>query len=52
LGHYAELGKQAAARIHDAQLVEFPDLGHAPQIQNPQAFNEALLKGLAEGYRQ
>jgi pimeloyl-ACP methyl ester carboxylesterase len=26
--------------------VEFPDLGHAPQIQNPAAFHAALLKGL------
>jgi pimeloyl-ACP methyl ester carboxylesterase len=47
LGHYAELGKRAAARIRGAQLVEFPELGHAPQIQDPQAFHEALLRGLA-----
>jgi pimeloyl-ACP methyl ester carboxylesterase len=46
LGHYAELGKRAAARIPGAQLVEFPDLGHAPQIQDPGAFHAALLKGL------
>jgi pimeloyl-ACP methyl ester carboxylesterase len=26
--------------------VEFPDLGHAPQIQNPAIFHTALLKGL------
>jgi pimeloyl-ACP methyl ester carboxylesterase len=47
LGHYAELGKGAAARIPGARLVEFPELGHAPQIQDPQAFHDALLKGLA-----
>jgi pimeloyl-ACP methyl ester carboxylesterase len=47
LGRYAELGKRAAARIHGAQLVEFPDLGHAPQIQDPHAFHAALLKGLS-----
>ena len=47
LGHYRELGKRAAARIRGAQLVEFPDLGHAPQIQDPRAFNEALLEGIA-----
>ena len=46
LGRYAELGKRAAARIHGAQLLEFPELGHAPQIQDPQAFHAALLKGL------
>jgi pimeloyl-ACP methyl ester carboxylesterase len=47
LGHYADPGKSAAARIHGAQLVEFPDLGHAPQIQDPRAFHDALLKGVA-----
>jgi pimeloyl-ACP methyl ester carboxylesterase len=46
LGHYPELAKQAAARIPGAKLVEFPDMGHAPQIQNPAAFHAALLKGL------
>jgi pimeloyl-ACP methyl ester carboxylesterase len=29
-----------------ARLVEFPDLGHAPQIQAPDAFHKALLEGL------
>ncbi len=46
LGHYPELARQAAARIPGARLVEFLDLGHAPQIQNPAAFHAALLKGL------
>jgi pimeloyl-ACP methyl ester carboxylesterase len=47
LGHYSELGKRAAARIRGARLVEFPLLGHAPQIQDPAAFHKALLEGLA-----
>jgi len=47
LGNYLKLGKLAAARIRGAQLVEFPLLGHAPQIQNPGAFHKALLEGLA-----
>jgi pimeloyl-ACP methyl ester carboxylesterase len=47
LGRYPELGKRAAAAIPHATLVEFDDLGHAPQIQDPQRFHEALLKGLA-----
>jgi pimeloyl-ACP methyl ester carboxylesterase len=47
LGHYPDLGRRAAERIPQAQLVEFPELGHAPQIQDPAAFNAALLKGLA-----
>ena len=43
LGHYAELGKAAAATIPGATLIEFPDLGHAPQMQDPDAFHKALL---------
>jgi pimeloyl-ACP methyl ester carboxylesterase len=46
LGNYPVLGKAAAARIPHATLVEFPDLGHAPQIQDPDAFHKALLAGL------
>jgi pimeloyl-ACP methyl ester carboxylesterase len=46
LGHYANLGKSAAERIPGAQLVEFPELGHAPQIQDPDVFHKALLDGL------
>jgi pimeloyl-ACP methyl ester carboxylesterase len=49
LGNYPVLGKTAAARIPHAQLVEFPDLGHAPQIQDPVAFHKALLDGLRVG---
>jgi pimeloyl-ACP methyl ester carboxylesterase len=48
LGNYAELGKRTAQAIPHATLVEFDKLGHAPQIQDPQAFHAALLKGLAE----
>ena len=47
LGDYPVLAKQAAARIRGAKLVEFPELGHAPQIQDPAAFHKALLAGLA-----
>lgn len=46
LGHYPELGKLTAQRISNSTLVEFPNLGHAPQIQDPEAFHQALLKGL------
>jgi pimeloyl-ACP methyl ester carboxylesterase len=48
LGNYPVLAKQAAARIAGARLVEFPALGHSPQLQDPDAFHKALLKGLAE----
>jgi pimeloyl-ACP methyl ester carboxylesterase len=46
LGHYPELAKAAASRIPGARLIEFPDLGHAPQIQDPAAFHKALLHEL------
>jgi pimeloyl-ACP methyl ester carboxylesterase len=47
LGNYPALGKAAAARMPHARLVEFPALGHAPQIQAPEEFHRALLDGLA-----
>ena len=46
LGNYPLLAKQAVARIPGAKLVEFLDLGHAPQIQAPDAFHKALLRAL------
>jgi pimeloyl-ACP methyl ester carboxylesterase len=48
LGNYPELGKRAAALIPHARLIEFPNLGHAPQIQDPSAFHEVLMKALSE----
>ena len=48
LGDYPALGRAAAARIPHARLVEFADLGHAPQIQAPDAFHAALLGWLTE----
>jgi len=46
LGHYPQLAKSAAQRIPHATLIEFPELGHAPQIQDPDAFHQALLQWL------
>ncbi|HHA2309148.1 alpha/beta fold hydrolase [Enterobacter hormaechei] len=46
LGNYAVLGKETAKRIPHATLIEFNDMGHAPQMQDPARFHEALLKGL------
>jgi pimeloyl-ACP methyl ester carboxylesterase len=46
LGNYPVLGKKAAGEIPHAQLVEFADLGHAPQIQAPDRFHKALLANL------
>ncbi|NIJ68223.1 alpha/beta fold hydrolase [Xanthomonas sp. 60] len=47
LGNYPALGKAAAAAIPGAQLVEFAELGHSPQVQDPDQFNAALLKALS-----
>lgn len=47
LGQYAILGKLAADRIPGARLVEFAELGHAPQMQDPKVFHEALLQKIA-----
>lgn len=47
LGNYAVLGKETAKRIANATLVEFDDMGHAPQIQDPERFHKALLEGLS-----
>jgi pimeloyl-ACP methyl ester carboxylesterase len=46
LGDYTQLGKQAAEAIPGARLVEFEDLGHSPQIQDPDRFHKALLDGI------
>jgi pimeloyl-ACP methyl ester carboxylesterase len=47
LGDYPQLAKRAAMRIPGAKLVEFSELGHAPQLQDPKAFHKVLLDGLA-----
>jgi len=46
LGHYPELAQATKAAIPGARLIEFPDAGHAPQIQDPQRFNAALIDAL------
>ena len=46
LGHYRELARAAVARMKQGKLIEFPDLGHSPQIQDPAAFHTALLAAL------
>jgi pimeloyl-ACP methyl ester carboxylesterase len=46
LGHYPDLAKAAVARMKQAQLIEFPGLGHSPQIQDPAGFHQALLAAL------
>jgi pimeloyl-ACP methyl ester carboxylesterase len=43
LGRYDVLGKQVAQLIPRSTLVEFPNLGHAPQMEEPDRFHKALL---------
>jgi pimeloyl-ACP methyl ester carboxylesterase len=43
LWRYEVLGKKAAALINGSKLMEFADLDHAPQIQAPDVFHEALM---------
>ncbi|NWA05666.1 alpha/beta fold hydrolase [Pseudomonas gingeri] len=47
IGHYDVLGKQVAKLIPHSTLVEFPGLGHAPQMEEPARFHKALLGWLA-----
>ena len=46
VGRYAELGPRAAQQIPDARLVMFAELGHSPQIQDPDRFHRALVDEL------
>jgi pimeloyl-ACP methyl ester carboxylesterase len=48
LGHYPELAQKTKAAIPGAVLIEFPEAGHAPQIQNPDPFNDSLLRALGQ----
>ncbi len=46
LGNYVELGRRAARAIPHATLVEYPDLGHSPQVQDPARFDADLIAAL------
>ncbi|WP_130832481.1 alpha/beta fold hydrolase [[Erwinia] mediterraneensis] len=47
LGHYQVLGKQVAQLIPDSRLITFPGMGHAPQMEAPEMFNQRLLEDLS-----
>ncbi|PVH90706.1 alpha/beta-hydrolase [Periconia macrospinosa] len=47
IGHYNILGKEVVKMIPKGMLVEWEDLGHSPQVQNPDRFHEALMRWLA-----
>ncbi|MGA0594943.1 alpha/beta fold hydrolase [Enterovirga sp. CN4-39] len=46
LGRYDLLGRATVARIPNSVLVEFPELGHSPQVEAPDRFHAALLAEL------
>ena len=46
LGDYPKLARRTAAAIPGAKLVLFPELGHAPQMQDPERFHAALIEGI------
>ncbi len=46
LGNYPALARRAAASNPNVRLVEFPELGHAPQVEAPERFHQALLEAL------
>ncbi|MGN7437558.1 MAG: alpha/beta fold hydrolase [Alcanivorax sp.] len=46
LGNYPVLGKEIADQIPQAKLLEFPDLGHSPQVQAPEIFHTVLMREL------
>jgi pimeloyl-ACP methyl ester carboxylesterase len=46
VGRYEVLGKETAARIPKARLIEFPGFGHAPQMEDPARFNRELIGAL------
>ncbi|WP_295487801.1 alpha/beta hydrolase [uncultured Pseudomonas sp.] len=46
LGHYAVLGPQVEKLIPQGKLVTFKGLGHAPQIEAPERFHDALIDWL------
>lgn len=43
LGNYPALAQATRDAIKDATLMAFPNLGHSPQVEDPDAFNAALL---------
>jgi pimeloyl-ACP methyl ester carboxylesterase len=47
-GDYPKLAAQFHKQVGGSQLVEIPNCGHIPHIEQPLAFDEALLKFVSE----
>lgn len=50
LGHWPELGRQAAKDIPNAELVEIQGAGHVPHLEKTDEFNAALIRLLSQRY--
>ncbi|GAA4028541.1 alpha/beta hydrolase [Actimicrobium antarcticum] len=48
LGNYKVLGKTVIRQIPQGRLIEFPGLGHAPQMEDPEQFHKTLLGALRD----
>jgi len=46
LGDYPKLGREAVARLPNAELVTFEGIGHLPPIEAPKRFKTALFQAL------
>ena len=46
IGNYSKLAKKAKRLIPNSKLYLYPNLGHAPHIQNPKKFHKNLIKEL------
>jgi pimeloyl-ACP methyl ester carboxylesterase len=47
LGDYPTLGREAVARMPNAELVTFEGIGHLPPIESPELFKQALFDALS-----
>lgn len=48
LGRYPALARATVEAIPHALLIEFPQAGHAPQMQDPERFHAAMLDALKD----
>ena len=48
LGRYPQLAQKTKAAIPGSRLIEYPEAGHTPQIQEPQTFNAAMIAALKD----
>lgn len=44
MGNYPSLGKSVAKQIKNSRLIEIPNTGHIPHLENPEQFHTALIE--------